>query len=100
MQLYHNFSLETQELYELQQLELMTERTLEGATYYRDYLQQLMQEWKKFRCDPDRFDLIQSEYLSKVLLLQKKVSAYWEGETERNQPIDYKKFLQLIQSLP
>ena len=39
MQLYHNFSLETQELYELQQLELMTERTLEGATYYRDYLQ-------------------------------------------------------------
>ena len=59
-----------------------------------------MQEWKKFRCDPDRFDLIQSEYLSKVLLLQKKASAYWEGENERNQPIDYKKFLQSIQSLP
>lgn len=100
MQLYHNFSLETQELYELQQLELMIERTLEGAVYYQDYLQQLMDEWKKFRCNPDRFDLIQSEYLSKVLLLQKKASAYWEGETERNQPIDYKKFLQLIQSLP
>ena len=74
MQLYHNFSLETQELYELQQLELMTERTLEGATYYRDYLQQLMHEWKKFRCNPDRFDLIQSEYLSKVLLLQTTTS--------------------------
>ena len=97
MSLYSHFTLESEELEELRQLETMVRRTLEGVRYYQSLLEELLNESKAFRQNPDTLFEIKTEHLSKVLLLQKGDSDYL-AHAETN-PIDYRQLLAYLQTI-
>lgn len=97
MSLYSHFTLESEELEELRQLETMVRRTLEGVHYYQPLLEELLTESKAFRQNPDTLFEIKAEHLSKVLLLQKGDPDYLaHAETD---PIDYQQLFAYLQTI-
>ena len=97
MSLYSHFTLESEELEELRQLEAMVRRTLEGVHHYQSLLEELLNESRAFHRNPDTLFEIKAEYLSKVLLLQKGDPDYLaHAETA---PIDYQQLLAYLQTI-
>ena len=97
MSLYNNFTLESQELEELQQLETMVERTLYGASYYRSMIDEVVSDSVAFRKDPEVLFRIKAKHLPKVLLLQKNPSNYLDEVDVAH--IDYQALLCYIKGI-